>query len=252
MRGLRGLLARFRGIPFFREHAMRTPATLTIGIPIYPGVDPLDVAGPYEVFNNMAGEVADRCAVTVLVLGETMDPVPTRFGMALVPQATFDSVASLDVLWVPGGSVDALQTLMEGGPYLDALNRWSEGARFVTSVCEGAMLLAAAGLLDGYRATTHWAFIPCFGRFPQVTPVGGKGRRWPRFVIDPPRPAPGALGTRVTGAGISAGLDEALQLVIMLFDKQVAKKVQVDIQYFPDPPVKGKLKPARSCPIPAS
>lgn len=251
---LRSFTRLFRGIPLIRKrHNMSTdPDSLTIGIPIYAGMDPLDVAGPYEVFSNMAEEVKDRCAVTVLVLGETLDPVPTRFGMAMVPQATFDSVAHLDVLWVPGGSVDALQTLMAGGPYLDALNRWADGARFVTSVCEGAMLLAAAGLLDGYRATTHWAFIPCFDRFPAVIPVGGRHHRWPRYVVDPPEPAPGALGTRVTGAGISAGLDEALQLVVMLFGKKVAKQVQVDIQYFPDPPVKAKLKAARSCPIPSS
>jgi cyclohexyl-isocyanide hydratase len=167
-----------------------------------------------------------------------------------VPTATFADVPALDLLWVPGGAVDALQAMMKGGPYLDALNAWAPGARFVTSVCEGAMLLAAAGLLDGYRATTHWAFIPCFDAFPAVEPVGGKNRRWPRFVIDPRRPEPGALGTRVTGAGISAGLDEALQLVVMLFGKKVAKQVQILIQYFPDPPVKARLKPAKSCPIP--
>jgi transcriptional regulator GlxA family with amidase domain len=169
-----------------------------------------------------------------------------------VPQATFAEHPHLDVLWVPGGAVDALEGMMKGGPYLEALKAWAPGARFVTSVCEGAMLLAAAGLLDGYRATTHWAFIPCFSRFKEVKPVGGKGRRWPRFVIDPPRPDPDDLGTRVTGAGISAGLDEALQLVLMLFGKKVAKQVQIDIQYFPDPPVNARLKPARSCPIPAS
>lgn len=250
---LRRLSRLFRGLPLIHTQPMReAPETLTIGIPVYAGFDPLDVAGPYEVFSNMAAEVADRCAVTVQVLGETLDPVPSRFGMQITPTATFASVPALDVLWVPGGSVDALQTLMAGGPYLDALNAWAPGARFVTSVCEGAMLLAAAGLLDGYRATTHWAFIPCFDRFPQVIPVGGKHHRWPRFVVDPPRPEPGALGTRVTGAGISAGLDEALELVVMLFGKKVAKRVQVDIQYFPDPPVNAKLKPARSCPIPAS
>lgn len=233
--------------------------TLTIGIPIYPGVDPLDVAGPYEVFSEMSTQVQKRCAVKVLVLAETADAVPTRSfipggtsPMGLVPQATFAAVPHLDVLWVPGGAVDALETMMKGGTYLDALKGWAPGARFVTSVCEGAMLLAAAGLLDGYRATTHWAFIPCFSRFPAIKAVGGKHRRWPRFVVDPPRPARDALGTRVTGAGISAGLDEALQLVVMLFGKKVAKQVQVDIQYFPDPPVNGKLKAARSCPIPTS
>jgi cyclohexyl-isocyanide hydratase len=258
MMDLRHLLRHFRGIPIHREHQMSTSAkTLTIGIPIYPGVDPLDVAGPYEVFSNMASEVADRCAVNVLVLGQTADPVPTRTfvtgttaPLALVPQATFGDVPHLDVLWVPGGAVESLKVMMKGGPYLEALKAWAPGARFVTSVCEGAMLLAAAGLLNGYRATTHWAFIPCFDAFKEIKPVGGKNHRWPRFVIDPPKPDPDALGTRVTGAGISAGLDEALQLVLMLFGKKVAKAVQIDIQYFPDPPVKARLKPAKSCPIP--
>jgi len=234
---------------------MSTPATLTIGIPIYPGVDPLDVAGPYEVFGNMAAEVAHKCAVTVLVLAETDAPVPTRRfetdrtpPLALVPQATFDHIPALDVLWVPGGAIDSLNALMPGGAYLDALKRWSEGARFVCSVCEGAMLLAAAGLLDGHRATTHWAFLPCFKRFPEVKPVGGK-HHWPRYVIDPPKPGPDAMGTRVTGAGVSAGLDEALKLVVLLFGKKVAKKVQRDIQYYPDPPIQSRIKPAKSCPL---
>lgn len=254
----RHLLRHFRGIPILREHQMSTRAkSLTIGIAIYPGVDPLDVAGPYEVFSNLASEVAGDCAVNVLVLAQTMDPVPTRTfvtdaapPMALMPQATFAQVPHLDVLWVPGGAVESLEVMMKGGPYLEQLKAWAPRARFVTSVCEGAMLLAAAGLLDGFRATTHWAFIPCFSRFKEVKPIGGKNRRWPRFVVDPPRPDPDALGTRVTGAGISAGLDEALQLVLMLFGKKVAKQVQIDIQYFPDPPVNARLKPAKSCPIP--
>ena len=112
------------------------------------------------------------------------------------------------------------------------------------------MLLAAAGLLDGYRATTHWAFIPCFGAFPKIQPVGGKRRTLAALRGRSAAARPGALGTRVTGAGISAGLDEALQLVLMLFGKKVAKQVQIDIQYFPDPPVNARLKPAKSCPIP--
>jgi transcriptional regulator GlxA family with amidase domain len=227
----------------------KLPETLSIGIPLYAGVDPLDVAAPYEVFGTMAGEVKDRCAVSVQLLGETLAPVATRFGAQLVPQATFDAVGALDVLWVPGGSIEALETLMAGGTYLDALKRWSEGARIVASVCEGAMLLAAAGLLDGFRATTHWAFLPCFSRFPAVKPVGGKHHHWPRFVMDPRKPAKDATGIRVTGAGISAGLDEALQLVVLLAGKKVAKQVQIAIQYFPDPPVHATLKPAKSCPL---
>lgn len=215
------------------------PETLVIGIPIYHGVDPLDVAAPFEVFNTMAAEVKDRCEVTVLVLAESDDGVTTRFGLPLGAQKRFDQVPHLDLLWVPGGAVASLDVMMRGGRYLEHLKAWAAGARWVTSVCEGAMLLAAAGLLDGFRATTHWAFIPCFARYPEITPVGGPDC-WPRYVVD---------RNRVTGAGISAGLDEALELVVLLFGAEVASQVQVSIQYFPDPPVRATLTAATSCPL---
>lgn len=218
---------------------MKKPS-LVIGIPIYTGVDPLDVAAPFEVFNNMAAVVKDQCTVTVLVLTESDAPVETRFGLPIVGQKRFDQVRELDVLWVPGGAVPSLDLLMKGGGYLNHLKRWAKKARYVTSVCEGAMLLAAAGLLDGYRATTHWAFIPCFARFPAIIPIGGENGWWPRFVVD---------RNRVTGAGISAGLDESLQLVIMLFGESVAQQVQMTIQYYPDPPVQSVLAPATGCPL---
>lgn len=214
--------------------------TLVIGIPIYAGVDPLDVAAPFEVFNTMAEAMKGQSDVRVVVMTEDGGPVNTRFGLPIGGQKRFDQVPRLDVLWVPGGLVQSLEVLMKGGAYLDHLRRWSAGARYVTSVCEGAMLLAAAGLLDGYAATTHWAFLPCFARFPAVTPVGGEHGCWPRFVVD---------RDRVTGAGISAGLDEALQLVVMLFGREVAEQVQTSIQYFPDPPVRASLTPATSCPL---
>lgn len=215
---------------------------LTIGIPVYPGVDPLDVAGPYEVFSEMKSAVAGRRAVSVCVLGETRGPVRTRFGLEIVPQKTFAEVPRLDVLWVPGGDPAALKVMMRGGTYLDALKRWGRHAGLVTSVCEGAMLLAAAGLLDGYRATTHWAFIRCFQQFPQISPVPFDPDEdpWPRFVVD---------RDRVTGGGISSGLDEALRIVMMLFDTATAEEVQVNIQYFPDPPVHGTIPTPPACPL---
>jgi transcriptional regulator GlxA family with amidase domain len=223
----------------------KTPERLTIGIPIYDLVDPLDVAGPYEVFSNTS--IDDKPLLNVVVLAEKAGKdvsVPTRFGLRLVPQKAFDEVDHLDVLWVPGGDPKALNRLMKGGPYLDALRRWATSARLVTSVCEGAMLLAAAGLLDGYHATTHWAFIRCFQQFPDVSPVpmnpDDPECEWPRFVVD---------RNRVTGGGISSGLDEALQVVLMLFGQQVAESVQVTIQYFPDPPVQGVIPTPPSCPL---
>lgn len=102
--------------------------------------------------------------------------------------------------------------------YLSFLRTVSDKARFVTSVCEGALLLAKAGLLDGYEATTHWAFIPCLKKYPKVKIVEG----CPRFVVD---------RNRVTGGGISSGLDEAFKLVELLSSYQVAQEVQRVTQY---------------------
>ncbi|HZG44468.1 MAG TPA: DJ-1/PfpI family protein [Longimicrobium sp.] len=227
------------------------PRDLVIGIALYAGMDPLDVVGPYEVFSEMAQGVAPRRRVSVYLLGETHAPVTTRFGITLFPQRAFHEVDELDVLWVPGGAIESLEVLMKGGVYLDALKRWSRDAQVVCSVCEGALLLAAAGLLDGCRATTHWAFYRCLEAFPKVEVVGpGADGSYPRYVLHPARPARGERGVRLTGGGISSGLDEALRLVKLLFGKKTAEEVQVNIQYFPRPPVKGTLPPPPDCPMP--
>jgi transcriptional regulator GlxA family with amidase domain len=147
-------------------------------------------------------------------------------------------VAALDVLWVPGGDPGALATIMSDPKrtYLDFLVRIAADARYVCSVCEGALLLAAAGLLDGYKATTHWAFVPCLKQFKKVKVAKGH----PRFVLD---------GNRLTGGGISSGLDEALMLIELLSSVKVAKQVQQVTQYFPKPPVKGRIPAAKECPF---
>lgn len=213
-------------------------STFTIGIPLYQGVEPLDVVGAYEVFTEMGQMVENTCTVNVYLLAEDPGVITTRLGMYLLPHRTFSQIDHLDLLWVPGGSSEALSHLVRGGPYLDALRRWASTAKYVTSVCDGAMLLAAAGLLDGYRATTHWAYYPCFASFPQITPVQPDGDEWPRIVVD---------GNRITGGGVSSALDEALAIVEILFGTRVAEKVQVDIQYFPKPPVNGTIPRPTKC-----
>lgn len=226
------------------------PETLTIGIPMYTGVDPLDVVGPYEVFDWMASALADTPgtpAVRLFLLAESHAPVNTRAGLTLFPHRAFHEVEAMDVLWVPGGDPAVLNVLMQGGTYLNYLRKWAADARFVCSVCEGAMLLAAAGLLDGYRATTHWAFYPCLEAFGQIKVVKPKKNRYPRYVLDPEKPKPGARGIRLTGGGISSGLDEALRLVELLTDTATAESVQRTIQYFPDPPVNAIIPAPPSC-----
>ena len=140
---------------------------MLIGIPVYDDVDMLDVTGPFEMFTWAGLDieiVAHACG---------------RKGFYFDVVKTFHDCGACDALWVPGGDPDALARLI-GDPrrtYLDFLIRQSRQAKYVASVCEGAMLLAAAGLLDGYEATTHWAFIPCFkDRFPKVKVAPGYPR----------------------------------------------------------------------------
>jgi cyclohexyl-isocyanide hydratase len=168
--------------------------------------------------------------------------VTTRDGVTFLPHKSFRqierSATQLDVIWVPGGDPTALKRLMtdERRRYLDFLSAQSREARITASVCEGALLLAQAGLLNGYQATTHWAFIPCLKQFPEVCVVPGA----PRFVID---------RDRMTGGGISSGLDEALALIEMLTSTEVAQSVQQNTQYYPDPPVRSVLPDPTDCPF---
>jgi|ERR1051325_6648318 cyclohexyl-isocyanide hydratase len=210
---------------------------MIIGIPVYQKVDLLDVAGPYEIF-NWVNTYAPSAGFEVYTIAADSGIVTTRDGMVLKPHKRFDEVPKLDVLWVPGGDPSALTEIMNDSRriYLDFLVSRAAGAQWVASVCEGAMLLAAAGLLDGYLATTHWAFIPCFARFPKIKVAGGN----PRFVVD---------RNRITGGGISSGLDESLKLVELIAGTAVAQQVQMVTQYFPCPPVSGAITPATSCPL---
>ena len=123
---------------------------MIIGIPVYDGVDLLDVAGPHEIFGWMDPKVDLR------VVAASKKPISTRDNLGLIPSHTFDETPALDVLWVPGGDPPALKQLMSGPDrtYLDFLISRSAKATYVCSVCEGALLLAKAGLLDGYRSYT--------------------------------------------------------------------------------------------------
>lgn len=218
-----------------------------IGIPIYEGVDLLDVAAPYEIFNWMKEELKGKRRVEVQLLAAKKKAVKTRDGLSFSPQNTFAHARQLDLLWVPGGDPAALEKMMENAAYQNFLKQQSKRATFVTSVCEGALLLASAGLLDGYKATTHWAFIPCLECYPKIKVVKG----YPRFVVNKFRDkTAGTWRYVVTGGGISSGLDEALELVKLVAGQKIAKSVQMTTQYYPKPPVRGKIKAATSCPLP--
>jgi transcriptional regulator GlxA family with amidase domain len=207
---------------------------MIVGIPVYQQVDLLDVTAPHEVLKWMGPEVEVR-----LLAHSTDEPIMTRDGFRFLATHRFADTKKLDILWVPGGDPKALAPIMRGKePHgvLDFLRRIGPHAGWVCSVCEGALLLAAAGLLDGYEATTHWAFIPCLKSFDKVSVVKG----FPRFHQD---------RNRLTGGGISSGLDESLHLIRLLKGDKAAREVQRTIQYYPKPPFRSDLKVPASCPF---
>jgi transcriptional regulator GlxA family with amidase domain len=194
----------------------REPGVLKVGIPLYPGFDSLDVLGPFQTF-TFAG--MDRYLVAA-----NQSLVTSFEGVSIKPRATFGDCPQLDVLFVPGAS-DPVQVLLEGraghNPMLDFLIKQAEGAKLVCSVCNGALLLAGAGLLDGHVVTTHWAYKDVLRLFP--CRVVDDYRRYVQS------------GNRITGGGIASGLDEALYIVSLLYGVGVARQGQLAMQYHPQP-----------------
>ena len=190
--------------------------TLTIGMILFPGLTQLDLTGPYEVFCRMPG-------ATVSLLAATADPVRSEWGLTITPDHTFVTTGPLDVLCVPGGW--GVNAQLENGELLAFLQASEHRARYLTSVCSGALLLGAAGLLRGYRATTHWMSLDML-RILGAEPVAE------RVVVD---------RNRLTGGGVTAGIDLALVLAANLFGADVAQEIQLAIEYQPSPPFESGL-----------
>jgi cyclohexyl-isocyanide hydratase len=185
--------------------------SLSIGMVLFEGVTQLDLTGPYEVFARMPG-------ARVVLLAERADPVRTEWGMTIAPQANFDAAPALDLLCVPGGwGVDAQ---LRNARMIAFLRERGASAAYVTSVCSGALLLGAAGLLRGYRATTHWMSLELLRHF-GAEPVDA------RVVRD---------RNRITGGGVTAGIDFALAVAGELHGAAVAQAIQLAIEYRPSPP----------------
>ncbi|WP_244817038.1 DJ-1/PfpI family protein [Caballeronia sp. Lep1P3] len=185
--------------------------TLHIGLLLFPGVQQLDMTGPYDVFAHMPG-------AQVHLVWKTREAVESSAGMILTPDTTFDDCPALDVICVPGGAGVGAQ--MEDGETLAFLRRQAQVARYVTSVCTGALVLGAAGLLRGKRATTHWAYHDMLAELGAV-PVHE------RVVRD---------GNVLTGGGITAGIDFALTLAAELIGEHGAQAIQLAMEYAPAPP----------------
>jgi cyclohexyl-isocyanide hydratase len=190
---------------------MTTPAEFSVGMVLFEGLTQLDLTGPYEVFARMPN-------TRVRLIASRLAPVRTEWGLTIVADTTFDSAPSLDLLCVPGGwGVDAQ---LENEHLLTFLRDRATQARYVTSVCTGALLLGAAGLLRGHRATTHWMSLDLLTHF-GAEPVSE------RVVRD---------RNRITAAGVSSGMDFALVVAADLFGEIVAQRIQLAIEYDPHPP----------------
>ena len=186
-------------------------APLRFGLLLFPRLTQLDMTGPFEVFSRVPGG-------QVHLVWKTRDPVRSDTGLAMLPDTSFADCPQLDVLCVPGGP--GVAALMEDEEVLAFLRAQAPGARYVTSVCTGALVLGAAGLLKGLRATTHWASHDFLGALGAV-PVQG------RVVRD---------GKVVTGGGVTAGIDFALSLAAELVSPEAAQAIQLQIEYAPAPP----------------
>ena len=190
---------------------MTQSASLTVGMLLFEGVTQLDLTGPYEVLARMP-------RTQVMLIAPTHTPVRSEWGLTITPDATFANAPPLDVVCVPGGwGVDAFLT---NDAMLDFLRARSERARFTISVCSGALLLGAAGLLRGYHATTHWLSL-------DLLPLLGATAVHERVVRD---------RDRITSAGVTAGIDMSIALAAELFGTSVAQSIQLAIEYDPSPP----------------
>ena len=185
---------------------------MTIGMILFDNLTQLDLTGPYEVFWRMP-------EAKILLVAETLAPVRADGGMRILPDITFADCPDLDILFVPGGY--GTSAAMESKTTIDFLKKQGKRASYVTSVCTGALVLGAAGLLRGYQATTHWLSIDLLKLF-NVQVIENQ-----RIVID---------RNRMTGGGVTAGIDFGLALAANIFGENVAKEIQLMMEYNPKPP----------------
>lgn len=188
---------------------MRDP--LRIAFLLFPNVTQLDLTGPAQILSRLGEAQVD-------LVWKTRDPVPTDAGFSILPTAIFAEVPYADILCVPGGF--GLNDVIADDEAMAWVGAVGAGATWVTSVCTGSLILGAAGLLDGYRAGCHWAqrdMLPLFGAIPVDA----------RTVVD---------RNRVTGGGVTAGIDFALTLIALIRGEAHARMVQLALEYDPQPP----------------
>ena len=184
---------------------------MIIGMVVFPNLTQLDLTGPYEVFGRLL-------TTKVLLIAESLEPLKSDNGLLLTPDETFDTAPQVDILFVPGGR--GIFEAMQSEKLINFLQQQAVNAKYITSVCTGSLVLAAAGLLTGYKATTHWLSLHLLKMF-NVEVVEE------RVVID---------RNRITGGGVTAGIDFGLFVVAKLFGEDAAKETQLMMEYNPAPP----------------
>ena len=187
------------------------PNPLQIGIVVFPKVTQLDFTGPLQVFSSLPG-------ATVHLIWKRIEPVPSDSVLTVMPTTTFADCPQLDVICVPGGA--GTDDMVVDEDVLEFLRTQARGAKYVTSVCTGSLVLGAAGLLRGYKATTHWTAMDYLAPY-CAEPVKT------RVCVD---------RNRLTGGGVTAGIDFALTLVSHLADRETAEMIQLRLEYNPAPP----------------
>ena len=195
------------------EHA-QTASPFSIGMLLFPNFTLLDFSGPYEVFGRLPGA---RC----YIVAANLEPVRTDQGIKVTPDTSYANAPALDLIFVPGGPGQV--RAMEDEELLNFLRKQAQTAQYITSVCTGSLILGAAGLLKGYRATTHWRYI-------DLLHLLGAEPVKERVVID---------RNRMTGAGFTSGIDFALTIASTVFGEKTAQAIQLGIEYDPQPPFKG-------------
>jgi cyclohexyl-isocyanide hydratase len=182
-----------------------------IGLVFYPGMTSLDMVGPQQVFSALPGVELHR-------IWKTLDPIATDDGLVILPDTTFENCPILDVICVGGGLEQ--RAVVDDPKVLEFFRKQGSTAKFITSVCGGSEFLAKAGLLQGYRAATHWGMREELAKL--GVEVGTE-----RVVVD---------RNRITGGGVTAGIDFGLTIASILYGEETAKIVQLLLEYNPAPP----------------
>jgi len=185
--------------------------SFNIGLLLFPNLTQLDLTGPWEVFARMPN-------ANNYLVWKDRQPVMSDRGLAIVPTVTFNDCPQLDLICIPGGPGQI--ALMDDDETLDFVRRMAENAKWITSVCTGSLVLGAAGLLQGYRATSHWGSLDQLSLL-GATPVAE------RVVRD---------RNRITGAGVTSGIDFALTVAEELLGREIAENIQLQMEYDPAPP----------------